>query len=393
MSSRRICSIALAMLAIALMAAAADHQPIRRSARITLNLPPLSDKQMKGTYESSAPDQFRYVVSDTPFHLDVSQFGRDVWMSMGDGAIHLTSQDLTDTEYDRLRFVLGPLGVPMAPDDQLVSWIERHYHVETSPKDTAIDLMTAKLLPEFQPLLRSWLSFQTGAKGRLLNSLMPDTLQISVARKDSQPLEITQFNASGQLTARMTFDFSNAPRSSPERFRPPPDSQILQSREFMLALGAGPKWLVGKTIPAGVMRHLDGRAVSMAEFRGRPMLLNFWATWCGPCRIEWPVMQELYKKHGTKVAFLLMTGEDVSTVRNYLDETGYTAPVYILTDEKIPSGFGVVSFPSTFFVDSKGIIRNAFVGFPAKETMEETLAALRDKYEAALSGLLSPSGG
>lgn len=344
-------------------------------------------------YESGPQDGLRYVLSSDKFRIELNQSGRDVWLVMGDGAFHLTPQDLTDTEYGRLRYALGPLGMPLLAADQIVPWVERHYQViEKKQEKSSGDVrMAAVPHPALADLLSSMVAYQSGAAGRLLAGMIPVELHLRISQNGGH-VDVQQMNSGGTRISRLTLDFSNSPGPLDSPFLPPREGPVLSSRELMMALGAGPSWLVGKSAPDGILQKPGGATQSMSEFFGRPMLINFWATWCGPCRVEWPVLQDLYDKHGKDAAFLLLTHESASTVRDYIDANGFTAPVYLLPDQKILQGFGVDVFPMTYLVDSRGIIRHAFRGFAVKGTIEETRASLRNKYDAVLSEMIGNGG-
>ncbi|OGH56730.1 MAG: hypothetical protein A3G34_03860 [Candidatus Lindowbacteria bacterium RIFCSPLOWO2_12_FULL_62_27] len=378
---------------------AKESGPKAVTAEVTLEHEFLSDKPLKGFYESIGPDRVRYVLSNDEFRIDFSQTGRDAWLLIGKMAFHVTPQDLTDTEYDRLRLALGPLGVPFLPPDRLRKGIDRHYVPDAqsgsaSPEQSGPDDEWRAYRPgaDYQNFLWSWVTLQSGAGSEIVYSLTPDLLQIRASRRTGRISELRMLNAAGLAIARLSWDYSKSPPAPLPAFSLPQGADTLESREIMLALGADHRWLVGKRVPAGTMRKLDGSAVSLSDVRGRPAIINFWATWCGPCRIEWPVLQDLYGKHGGRVAFFLLTPEDGRTVRAYLEDNGYTVPVYLLPDKKILRSFGVTAFPATYFIDAGGAIRHAFVGFPMWPTLEQTRNDLRRKYDAVLSDLANSRG-
>lgn len=106
---------------------------------------------------------------------------------------------------------------------------------------------------------------------------------------------------------------------------------------------------------------LDGKEVPMASFRGKTLFLNFWATWCMPCRSEMPSVQHLYELAKDKgVAFAFVTREEADTVRKFVKEAGYTFPVY-LAKERPPAAIALTAFPTTliFTVDGRLAYRHA----------------------------------
>lgn len=138
---------------------------------------------------------------------------------------------------------------------------------------------------------------------------------------------------------------------------------------FMMLLSAAITPLVfpdeGKVAPIFELRDLDGKKVSLSEFRGKVVLLNFWATWCAPCRAEMPSFENLYRNFKGKGLVVIGVSVDNSdrTVKSFVREKGITFP--ILLDEKKEVSFddyGVIGLPVTFLIDRKGNIVEKFFG-------------------------------
>lgn len=97
----------------------------------------------------------------------------------------------------------------------------------------------------------------------------------------------------------------------------------------------------------------EERVMSLAQFQGKPVFLNFWATWCPPCIAEMPSIQELYNEYKDEVAFVLVSNESVDVIRNFFDKHDYSFPVYILRGG-VPAVFETSTIPSTYLIGSNG---------------------------------------
>lgn len=124
---------------------------------------------------------------------------------------------------------------------------------------------------------------------------------------------------------------------------------------------------------------LDGQTVSLSGLRGKPVLLNFWATWCGPCRREMPYLQQIHDSWSAKGLVLLAVdiGEKSATVEKFMTELRLSMTVPMDTDMKVAKTYLIGAIPTTFLIDKDGIIRQKKVGeFLSKEAIERELSQI-----------------
>ena len=122
--------------------------------------------------------------------------------------------------------------------------------------------------------------------------------------------------------------------------------------------------LVGKKAPDFKVKDLSGNDVSLSSFKNKPILLNFWATWCPYCREERPSLNALYKEYKDRDLVIIAVSVDKSeeTVKRFLKRTPLDFVVLHDKDNKTSGPYGVYSLPTTFLIDRKGMIKNKFLG-------------------------------
>ena len=124
-----------------------------------------------------------------------------------------------------------------------------------------------------------------------------------------------------------------------------------------------------------------GNPHKLSDFRGKPVILNFWATWCGPCKNEMPEIQAAFGEYGAEINFLIVNLTDgvrdtVEQAAGYIAEQGYTFPVYFDTDDYSHSLYGVTSIPLTFFIDSEGNFLAYYLGSMSADIMQQGIDLL-----------------
>ena len=121
----------------------------------------------------------------------------------------------------------------------------------------------------------------------------------------------------------------------------------------------------GQVAPDFRLRDMNGQMVSLSDFRGKVVLLNFWATWCGPCRVEMPAMEELYRQYSRKDFEILAVSTDaqgVAVTRPFQQENKLTFPILHDADFRVGLSYGARTLPMTFMVDRNGIVRQQIFG-------------------------------
>src|SRR5271154_11239 len=122
----------------------------------------------------------------------------------------------------------------------------------------------------------------------------------------------------------------------------------------------------GKVAPTFTLVTLDGKKVSLSDYKGRPVLVNFWATWCGPCKVEMPWFEEFEKQYAAQGLGILGLADDVDAGKDAIakvaQKTGVTYPI-LLTD-------GKDYLPMSFYVDKNGVVVEETAGLGSKDEIE-----------------------
>lgn len=108
---------------------------------------------------------------------------------------------------------------------------------------------------------------------------------------------------------------------------------------------------------------LDGQEVHLLDYVGKPIVLSYWATWCGACQTQMPGFNNVYEQLDGEVTFLMVNaGESEDTVREYLSKKDYTFPVLLDTAGEAVKTYGISAFPTSFFIDAEGNLITYAVG-------------------------------
>lgn len=135
--------------------------------------------------------------------------------------------------------------------------------------------------------------------------------------------------------------------------------------------------------PDFTVTDVGGNRVSTADLSGKPVILNFWATWCPPCRSELPAFDKLYRQYGNEVSFMMIDltdgyRETVEGVKKFISENGYTFPVYYDTEGSAAEAYNVSSIPFTVAVGRNGNIVGTHLGAMSEAALEKLIKTVKE---------------
>jgi peroxiredoxin len=146
-----------------------------------------------------------------------------------------------------------------------------------------------------------------------------------------------------------------------------------------------------KDLPAGLevenrapdftLQTLKGDEVKLSDYRGKKVLLNFWATWCPPCKAEMPYMQEMYEKYKKEGFEILAVNSTVTEkskqdVTEFVEKYGLSFSIPMDEKNRVSSDYEIMAYPTSFFIDTNGVIRSKSVGGMTKEFLEKEIKKL-----------------
>ncbi len=135
---------------------------------------------------------------------------------------------------------------------------------------------------------------------------------------------------------------------------------------------------VGDQAPNFSLQQMDGKQVKLSDLRGKGVVLNFWGSWCVPCKTEMPELEKQYQQNKDKgVVFVgVNIGESPITVKQFVDQVGVTFPIWLDQQREITRLYNIGPIPTTFFIDKDGVVKDEFIGQMSAQIIQDKVAKI-----------------
>ncbi len=161
---------------------------------------------------------------------------------------------------------------------------------------------------------------------------------------------------------------------------PVPDQAAVSQAVDVEAVNLEPAPIAGHPAPDFTLQNLAGETVQLSDFKGQPVIINFWATWCGPCRIEMPHLEAAYNEHlddGLVILAVNLTARDnVEDIPAFRDEFGLTFPIILDETGDVATTYKLIGQPASVFVDKNGVTHEVWSGPINEAFINERVAQL-----------------
>ncbi len=191
----------------------------------------------------------------------------------------------------------------------------------------------------------------------------------------STKIKMPMMDAPQTTTATTTYTLVRVNEPVPDelfRFQPPAGAS--EVGEFNSPFGAG-SVLLGRQMPEFTLKELAGQDLASSAFKGKPLLVSFWATWCAPCREQMPRIEEAHRAFADKglVVLAINQGETAETAKKYIEEHKYTFRVLLDSTKTVTDKFSVSGIPALFIIDRDGTVRAQYTGFNSALDLRDEL--------------------
>lgn len=154
------------------------------------------------------------------------------------------------------------------------------------------------------------------------------------------------------------------------------DEEIDENGDIIVEVDEG-EIAIGNPAPDFTLKDLDGKQVSLSDYHGKIVLINFWATWCKFCDVEMPDLDDIDKENDDLVILAVDVMEEEGKVKKYIEDGGYDFDVVLDSDGEISRQYLVSAYPTTYAVDEKGILVGSVPGMMTKPQMEQIVESVR----------------
>jgi len=180
-----------------------------------------------------------------------------------------------------------------------------------------------------------------------------------------------QFNIANVINLREA-EIGSPPEADLFTFEPPKNATKVEA----LGLPSEHVSLTGKPAIDFTLKALDGGKVTLSDLRGKVVVLDFWATWCGPCRKELPILDKLSQQYQDKgVVVLGVNDEDNATVKSFLKKNNYNFTVLMDSKEEAHRGYGIHGIPTVVVINREGVVSAHYVGGRSEQELADALKA------------------
>jgi len=263
------------------------------------------------------------------------------------------------------------LAISKNPADELLSDVTDATRTDDTKVD-GVSCPTLKLVQKDKTIVLVMADPQT----RLLRELRADLTAGFRQRRD----DLTQ----SVVTIAYTKTSPDAAENDQFAWSPPPGARDADAMATARPLDeTKASSLEGKAAPQFKLMSLEGKPVSLADANGKVVVLDFWATWCGPCRMALPHINQLYNDMKDKglLVYAVNQQEDKQDVQDFVTETKLALPVLLDSDNKVSDQYGADSIPETVVIGKDGIVKKVIIGVGPGDT-----EVLKQAIDAAMKG-------